>query len=228
MFSWCGGGGGPCSSPVGANNTTSIVNSTIANNDGGIRGTDRRWPARVAGHACRSRTRSWPATRSTRRRPAARPTAEGPPARSSQPATTSTAAPTAASAPRGTSRVRSQGSRRALPEQRRRHQHAGAAGHQSRGRRDPAGRIGLRRGRSARHREAPGQRLRHRRLRAVSAAGRKRVHHPGSARDRQRDRSDHDRLGRRQQPRRERLPAASWARFSAPTLTPGQGSTAAA
>jgi hypothetical protein len=39
VFSWCGGGGGPCSSPAGANNTTSIVNSTIANNDGGIRGT---------------------------------------------------------------------------------------------------------------------------------------------------------------------------------------------
>ena len=39
VFSWCGGGGGPCSSPVGANNTTSIVNSTIANNDGGIRAT---------------------------------------------------------------------------------------------------------------------------------------------------------------------------------------------
>jgi hypothetical protein len=39
VFSWCGGGGGPCSSVAGANNTTSIVNSTIANNDGGIRGT---------------------------------------------------------------------------------------------------------------------------------------------------------------------------------------------
>ena len=39
VFSWCGGGGGPCSSPIGANNTTSIVNSTIANNDGGTRGT---------------------------------------------------------------------------------------------------------------------------------------------------------------------------------------------
>jgi hypothetical protein len=38
VFSWCGGGGGPCS-PSGAVNTTSIVNSTIANNDGGIRGT---------------------------------------------------------------------------------------------------------------------------------------------------------------------------------------------
>ncbi|HEY1518142.1 MAG TPA: choice-of-anchor Q domain-containing protein [Solirubrobacteraceae bacterium] len=38
VFSWCGGGGGPCSQS-GAANTTSVVNSTIAHNDGGTRGT---------------------------------------------------------------------------------------------------------------------------------------------------------------------------------------------
>jgi hypothetical protein len=37
VFSWCGGAGS-CSSS-GAGNTTTIVNSTIANNDGGVRGT---------------------------------------------------------------------------------------------------------------------------------------------------------------------------------------------
>ena len=48
VFSWCGGGGGPCSSS-GAANTTSIVNSTIAHNDGGIRGTIGRRSARLPG-----------------------------------------------------------------------------------------------------------------------------------------------------------------------------------